>query len=233
MSKYARLPILPADETPEKVEEQIFNKPEPTPELTPPPKKELTPEEQKKQSLAQHLAKCRAKSLETRKKKALEKKANKKPRGRPKKVKVVETETKGVADSTLPQEPIQRTEDPEPEPTPPPTPETIPELPAMTLDYEKLADMVAGRLKPKEKKPDTPPKIEPKPIVNNQQQVGNFLSSYADLIRQQERTKLIEENKQKQKEKLQQQTKNYYKKLPPVSLINSNNEWDNLFNGRR
>jgi len=75
MSKYGRLPNLPIEETPEKVEEKIFNKPEPTPELTPPPKKELTPEEQKKQSLKDHLARCRAKSIETRKKKAEIKKA--------------------------------------------------------------------------------------------------------------------------------------------------------------
>ena len=232
MSKYGRLPNLPIEETPEKVEEKIFNKPEPTPELTPPPKKELTPEEQKKQSLKDHLARCRAKSIETRKKKAEIKKANKKPRGRPKKVKGVAAGEKEAVNTIIPQEPIQRTEDPEPEPTPPPTPETIPELPAMTLDYEKLADMVAGRLKPKEKIPQAP-KVEAPQIVNNQQQVGNFLSSYADLIRQQERTKLVDENKQKQQQQLQQRTTNYYKKLPPVSLINSTNEWDNLFNGKR
>lgn len=239
MSNYARLPQIPEEPAPEKEEEQIFKKPDV--EDLKPPAKELTEAEQKKKSLKEHLARCRVKSIETRKAKAEEKKKNKKPRGRPKKVKDpsplveefkpnVNLEVKEEYDETThrinevveePKEVVEQIKE---------VVEETKQNYSMDLDYEKLADMVAGRLKPKENKPPAPAPAQQQPVVNNQQQVGNFLSSYADMVRQQERAKIVEEKKQRQQENINNATRNYYKKLPPVSLIQSDNAWDNLFN---
>ena len=92
--------------------------------------------------------------------------------------------------------------------------------------------MVAGRMKPPP--PITKPTIQTMPqtpMINNQQEVGTFLTGYADMIRQNERQNMTKEREQRQQQNLEQATKNYYGKLPPVSLIKSDNAWDNLFNG--
>ena len=264
MSNYARLPQITEDNE-DKEQEKIFNKPPPPVEKEntqvedKPQTTQLSEQEQKKQSLKEHLARCRVKSIETRKAKALEKKANKKPRGRPKKVKEespLKEEFKPNINMEVVEEYDPKThrlnevvkdvkkEVKELQPKRPTTnmgldnnrPTT-----SMDLDYEKLADMVAGRLKPKHqnlppapntKQQQAPPQLN-KPIVQNQQQVGNFLNSYADLIRQQERKKITEERAEKQKQNLNNATRSYYNKLPPVNLITSDNAWDNCFNGKR
>ena len=84
-SDFGRVPELDiAEETPKKEEEKIFDKPKENVSMK---IKEPNSEDQKKIKLKEHLAKCRQKSIAVRKAKALEKKANKKPRGRPKKIK--------------------------------------------------------------------------------------------------------------------------------------------------
>ena len=79
MTDFGRVPLLNVEE--EKSDKEIFDKPK--------VKETKTSDEvdDKKLKLKEHLAKCRAKSVEVRKAKALEKKANKKPVGRPKRVK--------------------------------------------------------------------------------------------------------------------------------------------------
>jgi len=254
MSNYARLPTIVEDKEDDK-QEQIFKKPPPqevkenTQVEDKPQTTQLNKEDEKKKSLKEHLARCRAKSIEVRKAKKLEKEKNKKPRGRPKKVK---QETSPLAQEIKPNVNLEVVEEYDPkthrlnevvkevkeevkkevkELQPPPSNN-------MMLDYEKLADMVAGRLKPKQHLPPAPntpkePQQVNKPIVQNQQQVGNFLNSYADLIRQQERQKITQEREEKQKQNLNNATRSYYNKLPPVNLIQSDNAWDNLFNGKR
>lgn len=252
MSNYARLPTITEDKQEDK-QEQIFKKPPPeepkenTQIEDKPQTTQLTEQEQKQKSLREHLARCRAKSIEVRKAKKAEKEKNKKPRGRPRKVK---QESSPLQNEIKPNVNLEVVEEYDPkthrinevqkevkeevkkevkELQPPPSNN-------MMLDYEKLADMVAGRLKPKDLPPPPQPKATQqvnKPIVQNQQQVGNFLNSYAELIRQQERKKIQEEQQAKKQQHLQNATKAYYNKLPPVNLIQSDNAWDNLFNGRR
>jgi hypothetical protein len=257
MSNYARLPVI-AQETNKQEQEQIFKKPPvaehkevlEVSEDKVEDKPLLSNEEQKKQSLKDHLAKCRIKSIETRKAKALEKKANKKSVGRPKKDKEaspLQTEFKPKVIYDKPNvnlEVVEEVKKVAPLIQVLETPELIPIRPTtnkgldnnipstnMGFDYEKLADMIAGRMKPTHTPQVSEKKVEPQ-IVNNQSQVGNFLSSYGDLIRQQERTKIQEEKKENQKNNLNNATKSYYKKLPPVNLIPSDNAWDNIFNPR-
>lgn len=249
---YARLPEIPTDT--QDVEEQKIFKKEDKVEST--QTKGLTEAEEKKKSLKEHLSRCREKSIATRKKNAEIKKANKKPRGRPpKKSPLTDEETpefKPNVNLEVIEEYDEKTHrinevEVEPKKVAPliqvlETPKLIPPIAKQTiakqtnnntdLDYEKLADMVAGRMKPPP--PITKPTIQTMPqtpMINNQQEVGTFLTGYADMIRQNERQNMTKEREQRQQQNLEQATKNYYGKLPPVSLIKSDNAWDNLFNG--
>tara|TARA_R110000787_G_scaffold92854_1_gene195032 strand:+ start:672 stop:1409 length:738 start_codon:yes stop_codon:yes gene_type:complete len=238
---YARLPQIPED-TQEVEEKKIFKKVD-TIETTQP--KGLTEAEEKKKSLKEHLARCREKSIATRKKNAEIKKANKKPRGRPKKSPLTEEDTPEFKPNIQLEvveeydEKTHRINEVEPKKVEEVAPKEVVAPIAkqttnnMDLDYEKLADMVAGRLKPPTPpitKPTTP-QIPQTPMINNQQEVGTFLTGYADMIRQNERQNINKEKEQRQQQNLEQATKSYYGKLPPVSLIKSDNAWDNLFNG--
>lgn len=238
---YGRLPQIPED-TQEVEEKKIFKKESPVESTE---TKGLTEAEQKKQSLKEHLSKCREKSIATRKKNAEIKKANKKPRGRPpKKSPLTEDNTPEFKPNIQLEvveeydEKTHRINEVEREVEVEPVKEVAkvvappPVNTNMDLDYEKLADMVAGRMKPPP--PITKPTIQTMsqtPMINNQHEVGTFLTGYADMIRQNERQNIMKERESKQQEHLQQATKNYYGKLPPVSLIKSDNAWDNLFNG--
>ena len=262
---YARMPTLPK-ETPEEIaDEKIFKKPPVVMEtieeenkvihtdneeknLIPPPQKE----EKKKHDLKAHLAKCREKSIAVRKAKAEQKKKEKRPVGRPRKKKVVEEaiplpvtqDTEEVEPNRVVEEPkeIQETRRVKS------VEEQNPVQKQHQIDYELLADMLATKMKPtphsqphhfqsqpreipKRNQPQTPAEY-----INNNS-MGNFLDSYSNMIREQERKKMKEEaernRQQKQQEKLQSATQRYYQKLPPVSLIQSDNAWDNCFNGKR
>ena len=80
MTDFGRVPLMEVEQ-PAKEEKEIFDKPTAKAEPT-------TAETEKKIKLKEHLARCRAKSAEVRKAKATEKKKNKRPVGRPKKVKI-------------------------------------------------------------------------------------------------------------------------------------------------
>ena len=79
MTDFGRVPLMEVEQ-PAKEEKEIFDKPK-----TEPPTNSA--EDEKKLKLKEHLKKCREKSAEVRKAKAQEKKKNKRPVGRPKKVK--------------------------------------------------------------------------------------------------------------------------------------------------
>lgn len=241
-------PIDPESTKPHLEEKEIFKKPEPV-EKEKPQTEELTPEQKKKQSLKEHLARCRAKSIAVRKARAEEKKKNKKPRGRPKKVKEnvkIDINEQETYDPTT-----HRIEEKEETPQPPPEDkgnlkdlkeyhekkkEEVAPAPAPSpaqLDYNKLAELVAEKMKPKQQaQPVAPPPQQPQ-VFNNQKEITNFLTSYTNLVLQNDKARREAEQKKKQQENLNRATQNYYKKLPPMNLIKSDNPWDNCFNGNR
>lgn len=252
------MPPLDPDNNKEQLEEKdIFKKPEPVKEE--PQTEELTPEQKKKQSLKEHLARCRAKSIAVRKAKAEEKKKNKKPRGRPKKVKEnVEMEVKDVYDEKTHR--INEVEVPKEKP-PPEDKGSMKDLKQyhekkeeqkqevrqqqfnqQQLDYNKLAELVAEKMKPPKQNlpqhPTQPPANslptpqQPPQVFNNQKEITNFLTSYTQLVLQNDRNKREKEEQEKRKKNLNTATQNYYKKLPPMNLIKSDNPWDNCFNPR-
>ena len=221
-NNYSRMPDVGSDEPEiEEKEEMIFK--DPTQIETSHTPKETESADEKKQRLKDHLAKCRIKSAEVRAAKKAEKQANKKPRGRPKKLKepllpVVEEdvgtppivmqvkETSGIA---KPDEPINKNFN--------------------MIDYQKLTDMIAAKMKPVAPVAKAAPPPQQK-IVNNQEQMGNFLTQYTQAIRLQEQKKAKEQMAAARKEALHKNTKKYYGKLPPVNYFQSENNWDNIFN---
>ena len=86
MSDYGRVPIMDIEEIANETEKEVVNhlleKDSKNGALGCPQDEPID----KKLKMKEHLARCREKSMEVRKANALEKKANKKPRGRPKKV---------------------------------------------------------------------------------------------------------------------------------------------------
>ena len=218
-NNYSRMPDVGSDEVEvEEKDEMIFKDPKQI-ETSHEPKVSESADE-KKQRLKDHLAKCRIKSAEVRAAKKAEKQANKKPRGRPKKLKepllpVVEEEnqvvmqvkeTSGIA---KPDEPINKNFN--------------------MIDYQKLTDMIAAKMKPVAPVAKAAPPPQQK-IVNNQEQMGNFLTQYTQAIRLQEQKKAKEQMAAARKEALHKNTKKYYGKLPPVNYFQSENNWDNIFN---
>lgn len=218
-NNYSRMPDVGSDEVEvEEKDEMIFKDPKQI-ETSHEPKVSESADD-KKERLKQHLARCRVKSAEVRAAKKLEKQANKKPRGRPKKLKepllpVVEEEnqvvmqvkeTSGIA---KPDEPINKNFN--------------------MIDYQKLTDMIAAKMKPVAPVAKAAPPPQQK-IVNNQEQMGNFLTQYTQAIRLQEQKKAKEQMAAARKEALHKNTKKYYGKLPPVNYFQSENNWDNIFN---
>ena len=220
-NNYSRMPDVGSDEVEvEEKDEMIFKDPKQI-ETSHEPKVSESADD-KKERLKQHLARCRVKSAEVRAAKKAEKQANKKPRGRPKKLKepllpVVEEEnqvvmqvkeTSGIA---KPDEPINKNFN--------------------MIDYQKLTDMIAAKMKPVAPVAPVAPKPPPQQkIVNNQEQMGNFLTQYTQAIRLQEQKKAKEQMAAARKEALHKNTKKYYGKLPPVNYFQSENNWDNIFN---
>ena len=100
MTDFGRVPILEVEQ-PAKEEKEIFDKPT---------AKQVEPsnaETEKKLKLKEHLARCREKSAVVRKAKATEKKKNKRPVGRPKKVKDPMNNIKMVVEpETIKEEPL-------------------------------------------------------------------------------------------------------------------------------
>ena len=194
----------------------------------------------KKQKLKDHLAKCREKSAIVRKAKKEEKERNKvqKPRGRPKKVNVlddvVEEENSDVIAPSTPNDfqeiPKQITKE-----IPKEIPKQINNGIDMDLLLNKLDDRINTRfntlqdsLKPKE----IPKEI---PKENPQDNLLKMMNDREQMIRNDERSKYKKEQEQSKLETLQKSTKKYFGRLPPTDLFapQPQNEWDNLFQTRK
>ena len=197
--------------------------------------------------LKEHLAKCRLKSAEVRKAKALEKKANKKPVGRPKRV--AEKMVLDIEDTPPPvsQEEIfvpavkvmpTIKEDKELSPPPPPT--------NSMFDMDMMLNKFDERMNQKLKAFHQPEPIKPQHNMGIDPNVYGFVSYMKDQeekIRNEERSKYVNELEQKKNDLLLQNNRKYFKKLPsrqfhqPVQhhqqAPQENNMWDDLLNPKR
>ena len=231
MSNYGRVPNmeLSIEEKKEEKEDDVFV--EPTP-----------PIDEKKQKLKDHLAKCREKSVAVRKAKKEEKLANKKPVGRPstkaKKQEAIPKDYKPAPEYVSSEEEEQEEEEEvfteKPKPTKKPRAYKSVAT-SESMDYDKLADMVARKLRPSPAPPPAPTHHQP---PQNQFGFGNYeqMRAYENQIRDEERNKYKVEHETKQQEKarrLDQATKQYFRKMPPVNILNPDNMWDDAFNPRR
>ena len=248
MTDFGRVPLLDVEET-DKSDKEIFDKPkEKHVKATEP-----NVEDDKKLKLKEHLAKCRAKSVEVRKAKALEKKANKKPVGRPKRVKenvVMEVADQSEVEQSEPvqQEEIFKQEKPK-------VMETIIEDKVLTpppsnnmFDMDMMLNKFDERMDQKLKAfqiPISEAKPTPQSNMGIDPNVYGFVSYMKDQeekIRNEERTKYVNELEQKKNDLILQNNRKYFKKLPqrqfhqPVQQQQApqeNNMWDDLLNPKR
>ena len=232
MSNYGRVPNmeLSVEEKKEENEEEVFEEPVP-------------PADEKKQKLKDHLAKCREKSMAVRKAKKEEKLANKKPVGRP------ATKAKAPKEEEIPttyqpapeyvsseeeEEEEVFTEKPKPKQKAIKKPQAYKNVATSeTMDYDRLADLVASKLRP----PAQAPTYHEPP--SNNFGFGNYeqMRAYENKIRDEERNKYQLEHNTKQQEKakrLDQATAKYFRKMPSVNFHKEpSNMWDDAFNPRR
>ena len=259
MTDFGRVPLLDVEEV-DKPDKEIFDKPAPStaPSTAPP----TVPLDEKKMKLKEHLAKCRLKSAEVRKAKALEKKANKKPVGRPKRV--AEKMVLDIEDTPAPvsQEEIfvpavkvmptiiedkqsnhtdkqSKPTDKELSPPPPPT--------NSMFDMDMMLNKFDERMNQKLKAFQTPaPPPTPQHNMGIDPNVYGFVSYMKDQeekIRNEERSKYVNELEQKKNDLLLQNNRKYFKKLPsrqfhqPVQhhqqAPQENNMWDDLLNPKK
>ena len=227
MPKKARddfLPALPPSPEPpvamtvEPVDEAaVFDKKEPVAAAAEPVQTDAAAD--KKAKLREHLAKCREKSIAVRKEKAAVKKANKRPVGRPRKHPIKEA-------APAP--------DPEPEPAPEiPEPSVQPAVPRVAvpppqpeMDYDRLAGLVAARMRPA-----APAAVATVPAAapQNANDMTAFLNAFGNTVRENERAKVKAEREAKQKAQLDLSTKKYFSRLPKNT---GGDPWDALFNPR-
>tara|TARA_R110002074_G_scaffold314892_2_gene485256 strand:- start:1110 stop:1889 length:780 start_codon:yes stop_codon:yes gene_type:complete len=233
MSDFGRVPLMDIEE-PAKEEKEIFDKPTAKAE----PKKD--DESEKKMKLKEHLARCRVKSAEVRKAKATEKKKNKRPVGRPKKVKEqninmevsLDNNQNDLMDKDQPLDSIQeQAEDKDeveifkqkdkliqvletPELIPPPVPKAQP-----AFDMDMLLNKFDERMNDKLKAFQVPANPSPAvPSMGFDPNILGFVSYMKDQeekIRNEERNKYVVELEQKKNESLLQNTRKYFSKLPP------------------
>lgn len=233
MTDFGRVPLMEVEE-PAKEEKEIFDKPNAKAE----PKKD--DEDQKKLKLKEHLARCRAKSAEVRKAKAQEKKKNKRPVGRPKKVKEpkqninmevsLDNNQNDLMEKDQPLDSIQeQAEDKdEVEIFNPETKriETITEAPPPVIpkaqpafDMDMLLNKFDERMNDKLKAFQVPaPQQQPMPSMGFDPNVLGFVSYMKDQeekIRNEERKKYVAELEHKKNETLLQNTRKYFSRLPP------------------
>ena len=259
-ANYSRLPDVGSEDTSELKQEAIFTKPKEDLAMKPPakveevkiqkkvgkaPKPVLSEEEQaaKKKRLCDHLAMCREKSAISRAKLKAERIANKRPRGRPKKMPgydeaVPPPKVEPVAPplETIPE--IEEVNKVVPPPVPKPSGIAKPDKPINAdfnmIDYEKLTNMIAMKMQPPKPvvtKSIPPPPQETKP-VKNQNQMTNFLEQYSKAIRADENKKIKAQQDAEKKKQLHEQTRRYYGKLAPTNMFEPTTDWDNLFNTR-
>tara|TARA_R110000772_G_scaffold103790_1_gene205021 strand:- start:251 stop:1003 length:753 start_codon:yes stop_codon:yes gene_type:complete len=248
MTDFGRVPLLDVEET-DKSDKEIFDKPKVKETKT------SAEVDDKKLKLKEHLAKCRAKSVEVRKAKALEKKANKKPVGRPKRVK--ENVVMEVAEQAEQSEPKVEQSEPANEVeifnSKTKRLETIIEDKVLTptpsnnmFDMDMMLNKFDERMDQKLKAFQTPtPQSTPQPNMGIDPNVYGFVSYMKDQeekIRNEERTKYVNELEQKKNDLILQNNRKYFKKLPqrqfhqPVQQQQApqeNNMWDDLLNPKR
>lgn len=206
-------------------------------------------EDEKKKALRDHLANARKKGAEVRKQRAAERKAKEKAEKQAKKAPKVQMEV---------EEETQEEEEPEPEPRKPvimqqEQPKTIrkrqkkatefvsesaPTPPQ--VDYERLAELVAGKLKPASAPAPVsqrPPMTQDQYFQQNYLPMQNQMQQYEKIIREQERTRIAQENakraeeekQRKAQEALMQANQNYFRGMPKQAFSKSEDPWSNLF----
>ena len=246
MTDFGRVPLLDVEE--EKSDKEIFDKPkEKLAKATEP-----NVDDEKKMKLKEHLAKCRAKSAEVRKAKALEKKANKKPVGRPKQVKqnvvleVAEPKVEQVEQSEPANEveifnsKTKRLETIiEDKVIEPPSTNNMFD---MDLMLNKFDERMNEKLKAFQIPNTTPTQQHNMGIDPNVYSFVSYMKDQEDKIRNEERTKYVNELEQKKNDLLVQNNRKYFKKLPPRQFHQpvqqqqapqENNMWDDLLNPKK
>lgn len=101
----------------------------------------------------------------------------------------------------------------------------------ISLDYEKLSELVAQKLKPQQQPVKQPPPQKVLPQQDNQQVNYQQLKLLEQKIREDERKKIQAENEAKNQSQKKKQLENhaYFQRLPGLD-ITDNKYWDNLFN---
>ena len=194
--------------------------------------------EEKTPSLRTHLADARKKSLEVRRAKAEIKKANKKPPGRPKKVKVIEPtpslETENVK-LDIEEKPIEEIIETKTEVQSsgiimktPVIKEALEIKTAEPLDYDKLADLVVGKLGKREKPTQQIPQQVHQPYYD-----PSYMSHFENKIRTEERQKIAHEKQKEKEDLLKTSTRNYFKRMPPINYFEPTDLYDFCFNPKR
>lgn len=254
-SDFGRVPELDmTEDTPKKEEEKIFDKPKENISMK---IKEPKQEDDKKLKLKEHLARCRQKSIEVRRAKAIEKKANKKPRGRPRKEKQEEQPKANI--QSLPEPVVEKS-------LPPPEEKEIFKEVKQTLDDgTEVKYAVSSDEKPQNVVSQQPQlnmddiwsklssKIDEKfssiPDASSTTTApqDNFIKYYEEMkareeqIRKDEREKIKAEALNHKQNILTGATTRYFNKLgystpqPKQPVVSSEpiNAWDNLLNPRR
>ena len=253
MTDFGRVPLMEVEQ-PAKEEKEIFEKPKADSKTN-----SAEAEDDKKLKLKEHLKMCREKSAKVRKEKAQEKKKNKRPVGRPKKVKEPKPNINMVvSEEPTIEDPLESIEEqaedkteveifkpeletiPEDKVLPPPVPKAQP-----VFDMDMLLNKFDERMNDKLKAFQVPEPIA-KPAIPNMgfdPNVLGFVSYMKDQeekIRNEERTKYVMELEQKKNETLMNNTKKYFSRLPPRQFQapppaqpRQNDIWDDLLNPRR
>ena len=249
MTDFGRVPLMEVEQ-PSKEEKEIFEKPKAEP---------TNSEDDKKLKLKEHLKMCREKSAKVRKEKAQEKKKNKRPVGRPKKVKEPKANINMVvSEEPTIEDPLESIEEqaedkteveifkpeletiPEDKVLPPPVPKAQP-----VFDMDMLLNKFDERMNDKLKAFQVPEPIA-KPAIPNMGFDPNvlgfvsYMKDHEEKIRNEERTKYVMELEQKKNETLMNNTKKYFSRLPPRQFQapppaqpRQNDIWDDLLNPRR
>lgn len=237
MTDFGRVPLMEVEQ-PAKEEKEIFEKPKASGKPT--TSGIDSAEDDKKLKLKEHLKMCREKSAKVRKEKAQEKKKNKRPVGRPKKVKEPKPNINMVVEEPVaeedPLESIQeQAEDkneveifksgkpteletiPEDKVLPPPVPKAQP-----AFDMDMLLNKFDERMNEKLKAFQVPEPPQAKqsiqPSMGFDPNVLGFVSymkDHEEKIRNEERTKYVAELEQKKNETLMNNTRKYFSRLPP------------------
>ena len=236
MTDFGRVPIMDVEE-PAKEEKEIFEKPK-TDQPT------NSAEDDKKLKLKEHLKMCREKSAKVRKEKAQEKKKNKRPVGRPKKVKEPKQNINMVVDPEPSiEEPLDHIEEqaedkteveifksgkpttsgivletiPEDKVLPPPVPQAQPSF-DMDMLLNKFDERMNDKLKAFQVPANPSPAVPSMGFDPNVLGFVTYMKDQEEKIRNEERTKYVRELEQKKNETLIHNTKKYFSRLPPRNL---------------